>query len=135
LTSIALGVAGVIVDQMWTIPGTDATAGEIAGFVDAHRSALLVAVILTAAGVALWLLFGVGVWVWMRETASGGESRASYLASGQERFLLARGRSDHCDSLRTVRLDPVYQHRPAAGRKVGLLEQSSVVAVLAVQVF
>jgi hypothetical protein len=74
LVSIALGVAGVIIDEMWTIPGTGANAGELAGFVDAHRSALLVAVILTAAGVALWLIFGVGVWVWMRETASGGES-------------------------------------------------------------
>jgi hypothetical protein len=71
LVSLALGVAGVIVDEMWSIPGTGAGASEIAGFVDGHRSALLVAVILTAAGVALWLLFGVGVWVWMRETRSG----------------------------------------------------------------
>jgi hypothetical protein len=71
LVSLALGVAGVIIDEMWRIPGTGASAGEIAGYVDAHRSALLVAVILTAAAVALWLLFGVGVWVWMRETASG----------------------------------------------------------------
>ena len=71
LVSLAFGVAGVIIDEMWRIPGTGASAEEIAGFVDAHRSALLLAVILTAAGVALWLLFGVGVWVWMRETASG----------------------------------------------------------------
>ena len=71
LASLALGVAGVIIDEMWRIPGTGASASEIAGFVDAHRSALLIAVILTAAGVALWLLFGVGVWVWMRETGSG----------------------------------------------------------------
>lgn len=71
LVSLVLGVAGVIVDEMWSIPGTAANASEIAGFVDAHRSALLVAVILTAAGVALWLLFGVGVWVWMRETGGG----------------------------------------------------------------
>jgi hypothetical protein len=36
LTSIALGVAGAIVDQMWTFPETGATAGEIAGYVDAQ---------------------------------------------------------------------------------------------------
>ncbi|MGA7703392.1 MAG: hypothetical protein WB998_00690 [Solirubrobacteraceae bacterium] len=71
LLSLPLGVAGVIVDEMWRMPGTAANASEIAGFVDAHRSALLIAGMLTAAGVALWLLFGVGVWVWMRETGGG----------------------------------------------------------------
>jgi hypothetical protein len=53
---------------MWTLPATGATAGEIAGFVGAHRSALLVAMVLTTAAVGLWLLFGVGVWMWLRET-------------------------------------------------------------------
>jgi hypothetical protein len=70
VVSIALGIAGAIVDQMWTFPGTGATAGEIAGFVGAHRSALLVAMVLTTTVVGLWLLFGVGVWLWLRETAS-----------------------------------------------------------------
>ena len=68
VTSIALGIAGAIVDQMWTFPGTGATAAEIAGYVDAHRSALLVAMVLSTAAVGLWLLFGVGVWLWLRET-------------------------------------------------------------------
>ena len=40
VVSIALGIAGAIVDQMWTFPGTGATVGEIASFVGAHRSAL-----------------------------------------------------------------------------------------------
>ncbi len=70
ILSTALGVAGVIVDQMWTIPGTGATAAEIAGFVDTHRSALLIALVLTTIGVSLWLVFGVGVWLSMRATAS-----------------------------------------------------------------
>jgi hypothetical protein len=73
LTSIALGIAGAIIDQMWTFPETGATAGEIAGYVDAHRSALLIAMILTTAAVWLWLLFGVGVWLRLRET-TGSES-------------------------------------------------------------
>jgi hypothetical protein len=73
LSSIALGLAGVIVDQMWTFPGTGATAAEIAGFVDAHRSALLVAMVLSTGAVALWPIFGVGVWLWIRD-AAGGES-------------------------------------------------------------
>ena len=70
VVSAALGIAGVIVDRMWTIPPTGASTGEIAGYVASHRSALLLALILTTAGVALWLAFGVGVWLWMRETSS-----------------------------------------------------------------
>jgi hypothetical protein len=73
LLSIALGIVAMPVDQMWTFPGSGATAGEIAGFVDAHRSALLIAMVLTTTAVGLWLVFGVGVWLWLRE-ATGGES-------------------------------------------------------------
>jgi hypothetical protein len=69
VASIVLGIAGAIVDQMWKFPGTSATAGEIAGYVDSHRSALLVAMVLSTAAVGLWLVFGVGVWVWLREMA------------------------------------------------------------------
>lgn len=68
LVSIALGIAGAIVDEMQTFPGTGASASEIAGYVDAHRSVLLVAMVLSTVAVGLWLAFGVGVWVWLRET-------------------------------------------------------------------
>jgi hypothetical protein len=68
LVSIALGIAGAIVDEMQTFPRTGASASEIAGYVDAHRSALLVAMVLSTIAVGLWLAFGVGVWLWLRET-------------------------------------------------------------------
>ena len=71
--SIALGIAAVPVDQMWTFPGTGATAAEITGFIDAHRSALLIAMVLNTIAVGLWLVFGAGVWLRLRE-ATGGES-------------------------------------------------------------
>jgi hypothetical protein len=71
LVSIALGIAGAIVDEMQTFPGTGASASEIAGYVDAHRSALLVAMLLSTAAVGLWLAFGVGVWLWLRERTGG----------------------------------------------------------------
>jgi hypothetical protein len=41
ILSFPLGLAGVIVGQMWAFPGTGATASEIASFVAGHRSALL----------------------------------------------------------------------------------------------
>ncbi len=68
VVSIVLGIAGSIIDEMRTFPGTGASASQIAGYVDAHRSALLVAMILSTVAVGLWLAFGVGVWVWLRET-------------------------------------------------------------------
>jgi hypothetical protein len=74
--SVALGIAGVLVNQMETFPGTAATAGEIATYVQDHRSALLIGMLLTTAAVTLWLVFGAGVWLWLRET-SGGESLLS----------------------------------------------------------
>jgi hypothetical protein len=200
LVSIALGVGGSIVDEMQTFPGTGASAGEIAGYVDAHRSALLVATVLSTVAVGLWLAFGVGIWVWLRErtgsvsvlsvcflvglvsfvtllltgftsffvlvyragdvsdprllydlafgllamsgvptalalgsyAAQGiqrqsppkldgvgcrcsraGAHRAPGFACDHARFLLAGGRSDHCDSRHAVRLDRRCQHRPA----------------------
>jgi len=66
LLSIPLGVAGVLIDRMWTLPASGASSAQIAVFVSAHRSALLVAMILTTATVGLWLWFGVGVWRWMQ---------------------------------------------------------------------
>jgi len=79
--SVPLGVAGVLIDRMWAFPETGASAAEIAGFIGVHRSALLVAMVLTTANVVLWLVFGVGVWLRLRE-ATGGETvfSASFLA-------------------------------------------------------
>jgi hypothetical protein len=69
LLSIALGIAGLAVDRMWDFPGSGATGNEIALFVQAHRTALLAAMFLTAITVVLWLVFGAGVWLRMRQVA------------------------------------------------------------------
>lgn len=71
--SIALGIAGVLIDQMQTFPGTNSTSGEIASFVQANRTALVIAMLINSAAVTLWLVFGAGVWLWIREM-TGGES-------------------------------------------------------------
>jgi hypothetical protein len=73
---IALGAAGVAIDQMWSLPPTGASAYEIAAFVAQNRTALLAAMALTTVGVTLWLVFGVGVWLWLRE-GPGGEGLLS----------------------------------------------------------
>jgi hypothetical protein len=77
IASIVLAVVGAFVDQMVEFPGTGASAGEIMAFLDAHRSALLVAMVLNATAVTLWLVFAVGVWRWLRESGCG-ESASSF---------------------------------------------------------
>ena len=77
LLSIALGIAGLVVDQMWTFPGAGSTAAEIATFADHHRTALLAASILNTLVVGLWLVFGAGVWQWLR----GGSQGESFLST------------------------------------------------------
>lgn len=71
IVSLVPGIAGVLIDRMWNFPGTGATASEIASFAGAHRSALLIAMFLTTIAVVLWLVFGVGVWLWVREACGG----------------------------------------------------------------
>jgi len=67
LLSIAFGIAGLAVDRMWTFPGTGSTAAEIGAFAADYRPELLVASTLNTLAVGLWLVFGVGVWQWLRE--------------------------------------------------------------------
>jgi hypothetical protein len=71
--SIALGVTGVLVDRMWTFPTTGASASAIADFTHAHRTALLIAMVLSTGTVGLWLVFGIGVWLRLHETAASDE--------------------------------------------------------------
>ena len=73
ILSIVLGIVGLPVDQMWTFPMTDATAGEVAAFAAANRTELLVAMVLNTIAVGLWLVFGAGVWLRLRQVA-GSES-------------------------------------------------------------
>jgi hypothetical protein len=54
-------VGSAVVVPLWSFPGTGADAAAIGAFVLAHRSALLAAMVLTTAGVTLWLVFGAGV--------------------------------------------------------------------------
>jgi hypothetical protein len=59
---------------VFEFPGTRTSAADIASFVAAHRSAALAAMVLNTLAVALWLVFGAGVWLRLRE---GGETLLS----------------------------------------------------------
>jgi hypothetical protein len=77
LLSVVAGAIAVIVDQMWRLPPTDATASEVLDFATTNRSALLVAMLLNTAAVTLWLVFGAGVWSHLRQHARGESLRSA----------------------------------------------------------
>lgn len=85
--SLVLGAAGVAVDRMWTFPGTGATSAEIATYAQSHRTALLVAMVLTTAAVALWLAFGAGVWLWLRQTTNAESVLSACFLAGLISFV------------------------------------------------
>jgi hypothetical protein len=85
--SVALGVAGLILDQMWTFPATGATGADVARFVDAHRPALLLAMVLNACVVGLWLVFGAGIWRWLRDSTAGESDLSTCFLVGLVSFV------------------------------------------------
>src|SRR4051812_10954121 len=66
--SAGMGVFGAA--SLFEFPGTKTSAAELASFVAAHRTAALAAMVLNTLAVALWLVFGAGVWLRLRR---GGE--------------------------------------------------------------
>jgi hypothetical protein len=73
---VLASAGSAVVSPLWSFPGTQSTAAEIGAFLVAHRTALLAAMVLNTAGVSLWLVFGAGVWLRIRQ-AAGAESLLS----------------------------------------------------------
>jgi hypothetical protein len=70
------GISSLLFAPTWRFPGTNAAAAEITAYVVEHRTALLAGVVLDTVGVALWGVFGTGVWLRLRR-ATGGETLLS----------------------------------------------------------
>ncbi len=63
------GAAAFFVDRMWEFPPTNVTAAQLVRFATAHRTQLLIAMLLNIAAVTLWLVFGAGLWLEIRRRA------------------------------------------------------------------
>ena len=63
----SVGVGSFDSGTLFEFPGTGSSSADIAAFVAEHRSAALVAMIFNTLGVALWLVFGAGVWLRLRQ--------------------------------------------------------------------
>jgi hypothetical protein len=86
LAVVGSGVLGAFEDSsLFQFPETGSSSAEFAAFAAAHRSTGLAAMVLNSLAVGLWLLFGAGVWIRLRE---GGESFLSAcFALGAAGFL------------------------------------------------
>lgn len=78
---------GLAVLPIWSFPGTGASASEIASFVERNQSALQTVMLLNAAGVSLWMIFGCGVWLRLRHATSGESLLAASFAVGLTGFV------------------------------------------------
>lgn len=87
ILSIALGIVALPVDQMWTFPGTDAAPGEVAAFAQANRAELFSAMVLNTIAVSLWLVFGTGVWLRLRQVADAGSILPACFLAGLVGFV------------------------------------------------
>src|SRR5262245_42259720 len=56
---------------MWRFPRTTTSNARLVAFATGHRSALLGAMVLNSFAVALWLVFGAGVWTRIQRNATG----------------------------------------------------------------
>jgi hypothetical protein len=67
VSGILLPIAGLFVLPIWEFPGTSSSASQLRTFAIEHSSSLPAVMVLNAAGVALWMVFGAGVWLLLRD--------------------------------------------------------------------
>jgi hypothetical protein len=84
---IAFPVAGLFVLPIWQFPGTGSSAADLTRFAVGHGVSLPVVMVLNAAGVALWMIFGAGVWLRLREVCAGGSITPTCFAMGLVCFV------------------------------------------------
>ena len=68
LLGVTSGIAGLLVDRMWSFPGSSTTGTELLGFVTSHRTELLTAMLFNTVAVSMWLVFGSTVWAHLRRS-------------------------------------------------------------------
>ena len=135
LLAIALGLAGLIVDHMWTFPATSWTAVEIAGYVGMHRSVLLIAMVLSTAAVALWLVFGVGVWQRLREATISDSLLSACFLAGLVSFVTLLFAGFTCFFVLVYRAPEASDPRLLYDLAFGLLAMSGVPTALTLSAY
>ena len=87
VTSVVLTVIGQIARPIWTFPSTTASGDAIRAFVHHHRAALQFEMVLNAGAVALWIVFGCGVWLRIRPAGNERSILGSCVIAGVTSFV------------------------------------------------
>jgi hypothetical protein len=87
LLGVGLPVLGLLVLPIWKFPGTHTSATGITAFAVQHQTSLRVVMVLNSAGVGLWLIFGAGVWLWLRQVDGPDGLRSACFALGLVGFV------------------------------------------------
>jgi hypothetical protein len=87
MLSVVLAVVALFVDEMWSWPATRTTSTELLQFASSNRPALMTAMVLTAVAVSLWLVFGAGVWAYLRRHAPDEVVRSTCFGVGLVAFV------------------------------------------------
>jgi hypothetical protein len=84
---IVLPTAALFVLPIWSFPGTSSSASELTAFAVQHQTSLRAVMILNAAGVGLWMIFGAGVWLWLRQVTGPDSLLSACFAFGLIGFV------------------------------------------------
>lgn len=82
IAGIAIPMVGLVVMPIWSFPGSNATASQIAAFMAQHRSALQLMMVLYTIGVTLWLVFGTALAARMRASVPSESVLPNLVAAG-----------------------------------------------------
>jgi hypothetical protein len=66
---VALPLGALLVLPIWQFPGTNSSPVELTHFAVEHQTSLRAVMVLNAVGVGLWMIFGAGVWLWLRQVS------------------------------------------------------------------
>ena len=66
---VTLPAAALFVLPIWSFPGTNSSVAELTAFATRHQAALRAVMILNTAGVGLWMIFGAGVCLRLRQVS------------------------------------------------------------------
>jgi len=87
ILGVALGTLTVVILPIWGFPGTSSSAVEVTAFAVKHQASLRAVLMLSAAGVSLWMIFGAGVWLRLRHVSGSDGLVSSCFAFGLVGFV------------------------------------------------
>lgn len=128
-------LGGAIIAPVWLLPGTRSTTVQFASFVLAHRTELLVGMLLNTTGVGLWLVFGAGVWSCFHRNPEADSFLSACFALGMVAMVALLFGGFVVMFVLTYRAGPVAEARTLCDLTFGMLAMSGLPAAIALSAY